>query len=444
MPNTFFGLTIGKSGLYASSNSMNTTAHNIANTETEGYSRQVATLKASRALRTGTATGMIGSGVDVVSIDQIRDEYYDLKYRTNNTIYGEYFTKDYYLTEIENYFNEIRLEGFTTTFDDMYACIQELQKNPTDLTVRTQMTNYAEAFGEYFNYLSTSLSNIQREVNYEVGNQVSRINSIGTQLAQLTQQINSLEVLGGTASDLRDERALLIDELSQIVEVDVTEIPVGQKVGVNSYFVRINGQLLVDTYHSNQLKCVPREEKVSMNDVTGLYDIVWQENNQEFNPTSSATTGTLTALYMVMEGNDNQAFKGMAEAKVGDTVITLTSDFKYMNDVNCLNLPTEGILTVGNREYKYNGFQVSQGEDGKFVYEFALDDAIKIATEDIVPATEALSGYQYNTTIGVDIDYKKDGIRLRRMAETKNGFKPLRDNLDKWINDKIKEFTDNF
>ena len=406
MPNTFFGLTIGKSGLYASSSGINVTAHNISNAETKGYTRQQATLAASKALYVGGTNGMIGTGVDVVSVDQIRDEYYDVKYRTNNTILGDYSTKEYYLTEIENFFNEIKLEGFTTTFDDMYNTIQELQKKPTDLSVRTQMTNYAQALCEYFNYVSSNLKNIQKEINYEVSNQVDRINSIGVQMAQLTKQINSLEVLGGKASDLRDQRELLVDELSQIVDVAVTEIPVGQEVGINSYTVRINGQLLVDTYHSNELVCVPREQKTTMNDADGLYDIIWKQDKQVFNASTSTNIGSLQALYAVMEGNDNQAFKGMAEGAVGDTSITLVSDFVYINEVQRLNLDTTGKLTIGNREYTYNGFKVSQNDDGKFEYEFQLDSPLVIGTDEISPATEAVSGFQYNTIIGQDINYK--------------------------------------
>ncbi len=417
MANTFFGLNIGKSGLYASSTAMNTTAHNISNAESEGYCRQVATQQASKALYVHGAHGMVGTGVDVTGIDQIREEYYDVKYRTNNTLYGEYSSKQYYMTEIENYFNEIKLEGFTTTFDDFYDSMQELQKNPSDLTVRTQMTNYAEAFCEYFNYIGTSLSNIQKEINYEVGNQVTKINSIGIQMASLTKQINTLEVLGGTASDLRDQRALLVDELSEMVDVNVTEVPVGQKVGVNSYTVRINGQLLVDTYQSNELECVPRTNKTTMNDVDGLYDIVWKENGQEFNASTSATTGSLAALYMVMEGNDAQAFKGMADAQAGDTTITLTSEFDYMNDIANMNLSQTGVLTIGNRKYEYNGFQVSKQEDGKFIYEFSLNDEIVVGTDDVLPATEPVSGIQYNTIIGNDIDYKGIPYYMAQMNE---------------------------
>jgi len=417
MPNTFFGLNIGKAGLYTASNAMNTTAHNIANTETKGYCRQISVQKASKALHIGNATGMIGTGVDLVGVEQVRDEYYDVKYRSNNTLYGEYNAKQYYMEEIENYYNEIQLEGFTTTFDDMFESIQELQKNPSSLEVRAQMTNYASSICEYFNYISTSLGNIQREINYEIGNQVSKINSLGTQIAQLTKQINTLEVLGGMASDLRDQRNVLVDELSEIVDVEIQELPVGNRVGVSTYFVRINGQLLVDTYNANELECVPRRDKVNMDDQTGLYDVVWKQNRQEFNASTSSETGSLAALYAVMEGNENMAFKGMADAKVGDTTITLTSDFSYVNDVNRLNIPQSGMITIGNREYGYSGFRVSLNDEGKYEYEFALETAIRQNTDDIVPSTENLTGYQYNAVIGKDIDYKGIPYYMAQMNE---------------------------
>ncbi|MDE7209849.1 MAG: flagellar hook-associated protein FlgK, partial [Lachnospiraceae bacterium] len=151
MPNTFFGLSISKSGLYASMGGITTTAHNIANTETNGYTRQVVEQEASSALRVNHTYGMVGSGVDVTGVVQIREEYYDVKYRSNNTLGGEYSTKQRYMAEVENYFNEIRLEGFTTTYNSLFDSIQELEKNPSSLTTRTQVTNFAQNLCEYIN-----------------------------------------------------------------------------------------------------------------------------------------------------------------------------------------------------------------------------------------------------------------------------------------------------
>ena len=80
MASTFFGLTIGTSGLFTANAGINTTAHNIANENTEGYSRQQATQSATSALRVYQSYGMVGSGVTVDKIEQVRDFYYDVKY----------------------------------------------------------------------------------------------------------------------------------------------------------------------------------------------------------------------------------------------------------------------------------------------------------------------------------------------------------------------------
>lgn len=380
MPGTFFGLTIGTSGLYASQAGLNTTAHNIANTETEGYTRQVANQRASTALRVNSAYGMAGTGVDITGVTQIRDNYYDTKYMTNNTMYGAYSTKQYYMSTIENYFNEVKLEGFTTNFDNMYNAIQELSKSPTDLTVRTQVTSFAQSTTEYVNSLATSMQSIQEECNFEVRNQVDRINSLAQQIATLTKQINTLEVGGGTANDLRDQRALMVDELSGFANITVREKIVGADVGISSYVITLDSQTLVDTYETNMLTVIPREQKVNQMDMEGLYDIYWS-SGQKLNTQSPTLGGTIQALFEVRDGNNNEGFTGKVTANSGDLTISVTDT--SINDVEKLNIPASGILTIGNREYHYNGFAVTQDEDtGKFVYEFSLDDDIVLDVND--------------------------------------------------------------
>ncbi|NLL72503.1 MAG: flagellar hook-associated protein FlgK, partial [Clostridiales bacterium] len=177
MGSTFFGLNIGQTGLYAYKAALDTTAHNITNIETPGYSRQVMGQQAGRALKLNSTYGMAGTGVSVTGVDQLRDEYYDLKFRKNNTILGEYATKSHYMTEIENYFNEVSLEGFTTAFDSMYNSLQELANNPASLTVRSQVINYGKSLTDYFNSLSENLKNIQEECNFEIRNMVDKVNS---------------------------------------------------------------------------------------------------------------------------------------------------------------------------------------------------------------------------------------------------------------------------
>jgi len=392
MANTFFGLNIGTTGLYAAKSGLNITAHNVANIETEGYSRQVIKQSADTPISTNNRYGMLGSGVAINEITQMRSQYYDEKYRSNNSLRGMYDTRSYFMNEVQSYLNEIELEGFTTTFDSMYDSLQELAKDPANLTVRTQVTNYAMSMCEYFNALSTSLDQVQTECNYEVKNQVSRINSLSTQVATLTKQINTVEIGGENANDLRDQRANLIDELSQIVNVTVREREIGN-CGMTEYIVRLDGQVLVDNYDARQLEVIPRTERMSQCDVDGLYDIYW-DNGERLNPESATLSGTLKALFEVRDGNNKENLQGYAEEiDEGATEITVINT--NINNLKDLNIPPEGKITIGNGEYAYSSFTVTANDDGTYSYIFELKE-------------EARRQYPEGTkvSIGTTMDYK--------------------------------------
>ncbi len=392
MANTFFGLNIGTTGLYAAKSGLNITAHNVANIETEGYSRQVLKQSADMPLSTNNRFGMLGSGVAVNEITQMRSQYYDEKYRSNNALLGMYESRSYFMNEVQSYLNEIELEGFTTTFDSMYDSLQELAKDPSNLTVRTQVSNYAMSMCEYFNSLSTSLDQVQTECNYEVKNQVSRINSLATQVATLTKQINTVEIGGQNANDLRDQRANLIDELSEIANVTVTEREIGT-VGMTEYIVRLDGQLLVDNYEARSLEVIPRTENMSQCDVDGLYDVYW-DNGEKLNAESATLKGTLKALFEVRDGNNKENLQGYAE-EVDDGATEITIINTNINDLKDLNIPAEGKITIGNGEYAYTSFTVTANEDGTYSYTFQLKE-------------EARRQYPEGTkvSIGTTMDYK--------------------------------------
>jgi flagellar hook-associated protein 1 FlgK len=403
MASTFFGLNIGQTGLYAYKSALDTTAHNISNAETEGYSRQVMEQQAGKALKMNSTYGMAGTGVNVTGVVQKREEYYDSKYWKNNTMYGEYSGKSYYMKEIESYFNEVSVEGFTTTFNSMYDSLQELSKDPSSLNVRTQVVNYAKSFAEYFNSVSENMNSIQEECNFDIRNKVDQINSCAQQIAALTKQINTLEVTGGTANDLRDQRALLVDELSEIANISVTEKKVGAGIGVTSYVVKLNDVSLVDGINYNSLQVVPREKKANQNDVDGLYDILWK-NGQEFDMRNPALGGTLQALLEVRDGNNQFNLQGTAYAEAGDNYVTLFD--ANINSVEKLNIPETGIITVGNRNYNYSGFEVTVDSDnGNFIYTFELEDTVE------VDAAGELS------SVGKSINYKGIPYYMEQLNE---------------------------
>ena len=376
MPNTFFGLTIGTTGLYGANVGINTTAHNITNAETEGYTRQVVNTRADSALKANSSYGMIGTGVAITSISQIRDNYYDEKFRTNNAIAGYYGAQDYYMKSIEGYFNEIQLEGFNSNYNLFCDALQELSKDPSSLAVRTQATSYAQNLCDYINALNTSMEQLQESANFEVKTMCDQLNSYAIQIAGLTKQINTLEVTGTIANDLRDQRNLLIDELSGIVDITVTEKVLSvEETGATEYTVRIGDSVLVDTYNYNSLKVVPRAEKINQSDIDGLYEIEWN-SGQRFDGLHAGAR--MQAMFEVRDGNSEQYFYGAGTASAGSKTITVKDT--SVNSIDKLHIPDTGTIIIADKEYIYNGFKatwtVDDDDNPVLEYEFDLDKAV--------------------------------------------------------------------
>lgn len=306
MASTFFGLNIATSGIYAAQAGLTTTGHNVSNENTKGYSRQVTSQTAANALRFYTSYGMVGAGVEITGIEQMRDSYYDVKYRNNETKLGEHTTKYTYTLQIEDYFNEVDFEdesgtiGFVGEYEDLFSTLKSMQGNPSELTYRTEFLNYCQSISEYFNDIQTKLTNLQHQCNTEVSNMVDRINNISQQVASMTKQINTVELTGVAANDLRDKRELLLDELSEMVPINVTEIK-GEN-GNSQFYVKVQGITLVDTYDSQELYTVERDKLSNSMDAVGIYDIYFQ--GTKFDVHAMDLSGSLRAAMDIRDGNN--------------------------------------------------------------------------------------------------------------------------------------------
>lgn len=402
MPSTFFGLTIASSGLSTYQAALNTTANNISNVQTEGYTRQVTNRIASSALRVNQKYGTAGTGVTVTSITQTRSSYYDTKYWNNQSSLGLYETKLTYLQQIENYFIDDDTEdGFTTIFNKMFNALDTLKDSAADSSTRAQFISTAQNFCTYFNSVATGLSEIQDDCNQEIKSTVDNINSIAEKIALLNKQINVIEVQGGYANELRDERALLIDELSAIVPVTVSEVPVtnsndpDMQTGANYYTVKINGQTLVSTYEYETLTCVARENKVNQSDIDGLYDIYWTSTGNSFNVTSSSMSGSLKALFEIRDGNNEENFTGTVSATTtsaaNGTTVTVTNP--SITSINAISMAEEGVITINNKTYNYSSFSFETDADGNITsYTFVLEDTLSQKEVDKMNGKEASIG----------------------------------------------------
>lgn len=405
MTSTFFGLNISKSGLSGYQASINTTAHNISNATTDGYSRQKVGKQAADAQRTHNRYGMQGSGVDITGVKRERNSYYDTKYWNNSCYYGQYNAKADYMSQIMNHFNEINKDGFTTEFNNFFNSLVDLTSEADSSDRRVTAISYASSLMDYFNSLSKSLTQIQEDANDQIKAICNRINSISDQILSLNKQIQTIEITGEHANDLRDQRDLLVDELSGYVNVQIKETDVyvtgakdqfGEplKAGITDYSVYINDQLLVDNLSCNHLICTPREYEVNMNDSVGLCEVTWNyADGDKFDLNSSGMDGQLKGLFDVRDGNNKENFKGSVSAKVGDTQVTVQADF--IKDIVRLDIPDKGVLTMGSYDYAYNNFTIQYDAEGNVEsYTFSLDEPVQ---KDVVDGV---------ARVGEDVDFK--------------------------------------
>lgn len=400
MPSQFFGLNIAYTGLLASNAAMNTTSNNIANVQTEGYSRQQVTQQAANALRVFQTYGCAGAGVETLAIERVRDEFYDGRFWDNNAQLGEYDMKQYYMQQLETYFDDDgKSTGFKTIFDQlMITGMQALLKDPNSATAKSQFVGYAGALTEYFNGMAGNLGKVQKDINQEIKLKVDQINSLAGEIASLNKQINTIELAGTKANELRDRRTLLIDELSKIVDVEVKETPIidanneNRETGANRYMVKIaGGQMLVDGSDYNGLECVARTsyEKVNQTDIDGLYEVYWADG-QKFNLYNASMGGDLAGLIQMRDGNNGENFTGQvtatgttttADGKTHDTV-TVKVTKAYLQDLNKCNLSDQGgILDLGNQEFYYDSWEYTCEYDANgnatYSYTFTLSDSEK-------------------------------------------------------------------
>lgn len=408
MSSTFLGLTIGYSGLSAYQAALHTTGNNIANVHTAGYSRQQVTRVTSESLRAYAKYGTVGTGVTAVSIDQIRDIYYDYKYWDNCERYGDHYTKNYYMNQIERYIEEENQKGITTALSKFFdVALEDVLKTPEDESARNGFISAAASVAETLNQLATDWEKVQEDCNDEIKARVDEINSIAQQLVVLNKQIAMVEVNGEKANDLRDARNLLIDQLSCIcdVEAEEKEVPSNMKdaygnfiyTGQTTYSVKIDGQVLVKDYKYNALEVVPREVKNNQSDIDGLYDIYWK-NGQDFNMGSTSLGGYLQGLIAIRDGNNAENLQGTIGG-VDTAANTVTITNANITDISKMNMPPEGKIVLLSKEYTYDSFEYL----GNGSYRFHLSAPMSAADQSNLQ--DAVQAGNKKAEVGNTVDY---------------------------------------
>ena len=227
MSGTMGRLSIGVTGLQTNQYALNTTAHNLTNTQTDGYSRQQVMLT-DRTYNTisyrANGANQTGLGVVTAKVKQVRDTFADLAYRSENGRLDYYKAQYEAVSEIETYFGELQGEGYNETINKFWLSLEELQKEPNSIVTRSAMVATAQNLLERTQDIRSSIINYQRNLNETIKEQVKRINDLAVAINELNERIISAE--GSNiqyANDYRDARNAAIDELSGLVKTEITD-----------------------------------------------------------------------------------------------------------------------------------------------------------------------------------------------------------------------------
>ena len=240
MSGLFGTLHVGKSGIFANQRSIDVTSHNIANANTEGYSRQRAELQTERpfctpSMNNAAGAGQLGRGVNVADINRIRDTFLDYQVRIELGVQGKYAGRHKFLNEIENIFNEPSETGISTLLGNFFDGWQELSKQPHSSNARTVVAEQSKALTDELNHLYGQLHKLKDNAKTSIRQDLNDVNSILDQMERLNEEIIQVTAAGQKPNDLLDRRDLLLDKLSSKFGINI------EKKGLNGIDVNTKG-----------------------------------------------------------------------------------------------------------------------------------------------------------------------------------------------------------
>jgi flagellar hook-associated protein 1 FlgK len=360
MRSTFHGLETAKRSLFTQQAALSTTGHNIANANTKGYSRQVVNMVAARPIEAvgmmrSTAKGQLGTGVEFNSITRIREAFLDDQFRNENKFFGEWSTRLDTLEKLEAIFNEPSETGIRQVFESFWNAWQDLSKEPDSATARAVVIERALALTDAFNHTAKQLSDLSSDISDNITVKITQINSLTSQIAVLNDQIIRLESLGDNANDLRDQRDVLVDELSKMVNVTVTETETGYDINMGNVQL-VAGREVVTTIDENNLMTFYGTGDLNSGEMYGLIlsrDVYIPSYRDQLDTMAKALVEgefevTLPAGTVVPDGTviNGVTYSGSVAARTlaADTKITV----KGINGLHRLGYTMEKPASVGS------------------------------------------------------------------------------------------------
>ncbi len=222
---TFMGLQTSLRGLLAEQRALDVTSHNIANANTVGYSRQEAQMQATDALAVPTV-GLLGTGVDVVAYKRVRDSFLDLQYRAQNMQVGYNSARAGALDQAELRLAEPGDNGIAARLNSFWSSWSDLANNPESGATRGALLENARTLVASVNALDQGLRTVSDQAAQElaiVTGTGGELDGMAREIANLNGAIRDAQRVGSQPNDLLDRRDVLLDRLSSLAQVSVTD-----------------------------------------------------------------------------------------------------------------------------------------------------------------------------------------------------------------------------
>jgi len=333
MAGMFYGLEIARRGLMVSQQAMTLTGHNISNANTEGYTRQrlvIESLYPNTHQRFGKGV-TIGGGAEVTQIDQVRSQFIDRQLRDEYAALGQWATRSEEMQFIESILNETQETGtIAKSLADFYASLGKLATDPASGGYRTNVQQNALKLCQSLNYYYNQLVDLQNTYNDSMSVTVDTINNLLTRIAGYNKEILAYELGGQKANELRDNRNLLLDQLSQLVNISYREDTDGRLI------VTVEGTELVNHTTTTLLTAVPDQTGIVSGE-PGFYSIYYEGTTTEFQ----------------YSGGELQAYKDLRDSDSVDNI-----GIPYL--LNCLNTLAQTLAQEFNAVHQ-TGYTVPIG-----------------------------------------------------------------------------------
>lgn len=390
MANSFAGIEIGKRSLMAHSTQIQTAGHNISNADTEGYSRQRVIVKSFEPiyrpdLERAMVPGQIGQGCDVESINRIKDELLESRIVEQKNVESYWETRDKYYSMIESVYNEPNDVSVRTNMDKFWQGWQELSTYPESDAARLAVVVRGQTLTNSIQQQYKSLRGIGDQINGDIEAVVKQVNDLSRQIASVNAEIVRSKGLGDNPNDLMDRRDLLVEKLSSLINVTVTQ------KDPDEFMVHTDGQIIVQGSLARQI------ETVGQLDNNGYGKLMWSDTklDAEFH---GGTLGALVELRDKDIRTEIQSLNTMA-LNFADLVNDVHRNAIGKNNTTGLDFFVQHDFVENvNGNYDRNGDGV---EDTSYIFRMTGTNALKMQEQIGLSGTMTINGASGN----IDVAY---------------------------------------